>query len=798
MSAGFSLVARTGGLDGHSRIKTYDNQGRLEAEYGPVCDQTTNTLLFGKRMATSYSYYSTGQIHSKTEGIAASVGAALTSARSTEFVYDADTGRQIEKHVSWGSPQVTERTVTSYKPAKDGGGIDRVEVYGTNGQLRYWKQYGYDPATRRVSSVSSPEGVINYLHNDYGELTQIKTTAGQVANYTWDEMGHLISVSSNVFAAGAGQQAGVCVYSYDAKTGRKTKLTRPNGVETGYAYDSRGWVKTITHSKADAEPYLKLDYQRYPNGLIHIQTETRTGEDPGTTTWTYDYDGAKRLISAVATGSHAASYSYTYDKAANRTSQKVDASLTSYSYNSLNQLVAERTGASFKEYAYDAYGNLVTETSDGGATPDRRYTWDGENHLVRAEFPSEGAQAIAFEYSEQGARVGRKATGFANTGQNGDTRFLVDTENPTGFSQSLAELDPTQPTPQAQYAWGDDLLSEQSATGETGYILGDHLGSNRLSTSQAGTPTSAMSYTPFGEPKGTSGSPYRFTGQYRDPALGLQYQRARWLNTAQAAWLSQDPVFDWPGNFGNAYGYCGCNPANATDRSGTSNGEDVSFTAGEIGKLATLGLNTYNYGDLARQWAMVVATGGDPLTIASAAFWTVMLFLPGCAIFKKLGATVSKFGNVTVCSLGSVVAQSAAMRATMAALRTSERAMWKEAESLIGHIYQGLGAQMIAQSENVIVTGGRRIADWSATFLTNRVLVEVKHWSPWFLKKLEHNPALLKNAIQQFEKDLALAAEHGLTEVHWHFTSSGLPNVLLEEMKTLAEKSLVKICVFNY
>ena len=61
---------------------------------------------------------------------------------------------------------------------------------------------------------------------------------------------------------------------------------------------------------------------------------------------------------------------------------------------------------------------------------------------------------------------------------------------------------------------------------------------------------------------------YAFTGQLRDPATTLQHHRARWLATRRGQWVSHDPVFDFPGNMGFAFLYCGAGPTCQTDMLG--------------------------------------------------------------------------------------------------------------------------------------------------------------------------------------------------------------------------------------
>ena len=178
----------------------------------------------------------------------------------------------------------------------------------------------------------------------------------------------------------------------------------------------------------------------------------------------------------------------------------------------------------------------------------------------------------------------------------------MDHQNPTGYSQTLAELeivdpatgrpseaadaaarvarlntfDPLGPVAQTDFQQTDTGLSKTYR-----HLFADPLGSIRTLTSQTDSGTiesAAEDYTAFGTPINgslTSGEPpaatpqYAFTAQTRDPYSGLQYHRARWLNTGIGQWTSSDPEFDFPDNFGSSSAYVGGLPTTNSDPSGS-------------------------------------------------------------------------------------------------------------------------------------------------------------------------------------------------------------------------------------
>ena len=147
---------------------------------------------------------------------------------------------------------------------------------------------------------------------------------------------------------------------------------------------------------------------------------------------------------------------------------------------------------------------------------------------------------------------------------------------------NLSPLHQYLPTTTMPIFYGNSLLA-QTDSGGLSYFHNDHLVSTRLLTDSNGNAisNSDFNYSPYGELLNGTGSltNYHFTGQYRDADLSLQYHRARWLNPSLATWLSTDPVFDFPENFGNGYSYAGLNPICNQDFSGLFSIGEFNVTA---------------------------------------------------------------------------------------------------------------------------------------------------------------------------------------------------------------------------
>jgi RHS repeat-associated protein len=547
--------------NGRERTKEYDSKGRLTRELGAKGDDASGALT-NRRWLKKYEYYSSGQLRKIAEGTAAANGTEEKTTRSVEYVYDAWTGAQTEARFSDG-----RRIAKTYLPD---GRTDGVDIF--EGSLRvYWKQYAYNPPSGLVSRITTPEGTLEFEHDDYGQVSRIRTSTGQDYEYTYNAVGNLQYIYSRGLPGAPDQ---VVQYSYDQQ-GRRTLVRFSNGTETAYTYDAFGRAATIWHRKtSDQSNLLRLTYTRDRRGLIKQLVGERTSS---TVTSNYWYDHQKRLTDERRVGSTTVWYRYTYDGAGNRLSEKVDEDTTTYTYNSLGQLLSDGTFA----YQYDTFGNLFRKLQ--GGLVKETYTFDGANCLRR--MANDTGQVVYLSYDEQNTRIGKRFQ-FGATDQT--TCYLMDFENPTGLSQTLAEYNPSDPTSMCAYVYGTELLAQADGSHSAAFFHTDHLGSTRLLTDTSGSAIvgSDFSYKPYGELAGGNGSltSYAFTGQYRDPNLNLQYHRARWLNTELGSWLSLDKYFDLP-NFGNLYLYAGANSVNTIDLTG------LYATMGEIGAVQNISSN---------------------------------------------------------------------------------------------------------------------------------------------------------------------------------------------------------------
>jgi RHS repeat-associated protein len=268
----------------------------------------------------------------------------------------------------------------------------------------------------------------------------------------------------------------------------------------------------------------------------------------------YGYDALYRLTSETVTADpngHNGTTEYQYDNVGNRQQLIVNGTTANvYSYDADDRLGADQ---------YDANGNTVLS---GGVSD----SYDFENHLIQHG-------GVPIVYDGDGNRVAETAGGVT-------TNYLFDTVNPTGYAQVVDELQSGSIT--RTYSYGLDRISETQSSTTSFYGYDGH-GSVRFLTNSAGTITDSYDYDAFGNLINSTGSApnvYLFAGEQYDPALGLYYNRARYLNTSTGRFWSMDSYEgdpDAPLSL-HKYLYASASPVNRLDPSGHEDADLASFS----------------------------------------------------------------------------------------------------------------------------------------------------------------------------------------------------------------------------
>lgn len=164
----------------------------------------------------------------------------------------------------------------------------------------------------------------------------------------------------------------------------------------------------------------------------------------------------------------------------------------------------------------------------------------------------------------------------ATDGQTEDAELDPDNDSLTHAEELAAGTDPFLADTD-----GDGLNDgeEVDASGDpltgTRYRHGDHLGSTVVATGAAAGAIEQTLYRPYGEAvdvsPGLDDAPeFGFTGQRREPGLGLHDYRARWYDPSLGRFLEPDPIVAdvYSPQTLNAYSYVLGNPTNLVDPTG--------------------------------------------------------------------------------------------------------------------------------------------------------------------------------------------------------------------------------------
>ena len=508
------------------------------------------------------------------------------------------------------------------------------------GDTEYTESRTYDPATGRVASLSlSSEGLnigtIHYGYDYAGSLDEI-SALGRTTLYEYDASGRISRVES---------PEGVQTVSYNSsglRTRCATETDEGKYVETR-TYDALGHLLTQTHTRPDGSISYQVQYTLAPDGNRLSAVETRDSE---VATWDYTYDRLGRLEREQRTDSEGLGrdITYTYDADSNRVGadNALDDDLDeTYTYDASGRLTRVTRGdETYTVYSWTLNGeqSQVSEfDAQDNETKRQEFAWGGAGDRTLESvtfYESDGSGGLApqgrveYDYDHAGEKIARRVYD-ADGALRSHRKYLVDHQNPTGYSQTLAELEIVDPDtgkpsessnatarvarlstfdPLGPVAQTDFRQTAAGLSTTRRHLFADPLGSIRTLTSQTDSGTiesAAEDYTAFGTPihgSLTSGEPpaatpqYAFTAQTRDPYSGLQYHRARWLNTGIGQWTSSDPVFDSEGNFGSFCGYVGQSPIANLDPSGSMTLVGKVVVASIVSMLVLSGIHNYMIG----------------------------------------------------------------------------------------------------------------------------------------------------------------------------------------------------------
>ena len=432
------------------------------------------------------------------------------------------------------------KTTYSFDAAGRLTGIDYSEEATPDASFEY-------DADGNVVAISDGSGESSFTYDQLGRLTQSEDGHGETVEYgydlgeqqtglvypngkavsrAYDEAGRLESLTDWL--------GGTTTFGYDADS-NLTGITYPaeSGNVDEYAYDRASRVSEVTFKKG-SETLASLSYVR--DALGQVEKEAHSGL-PGPEELSFAYDQNNRLVEAGAAG-------FEYDAADNLT-KGIGSTNT---YDAASQL-ATGTGVT---YSYDKLGERTKSTPTSG--PATTYGYDQAGNLTSVSRPEEGESPAIAE------TMTYDATGLLATKTSGLATQHLSWDRSASLPLLLNDGE-------RNYVYGPNGLPiEQISSGEEPtYLHHDQLGSTSLLTSASGNTSAALSYTPYGELEGATGTattPLGFAGQYTDAETGLQYLRARFYDPGTGQFLTRDPLQSLTRE---PYAYAADNPANLVD-----------------------------------------------------------------------------------------------------------------------------------------------------------------------------------------------------------------------------------------
>lgn len=453
----------------------------------------------------------------------------------------------------------TEDGVTdySYDTADNFLAITFTNNLGEKQQL----EYTYDPAGQLLSETNSA-GLLQYRHDDLGNLETLTLPDQRKLNYLYYGSGHLHQINLD----------GRVITDFERDTLHKEVLRTQGELITRTRYDNCGRVagKSIHYRDAGVEvlPLLNKAY-RYDasdNLIAEVLSQTqRQGmsgavkdEDArleqiigrfhdlphsgksykGSNRYSYDLNDQLQTTHQTRPGLQATQVEdFKYDKAGNL-----------FDGPKLNGLIKHNRVLVYqdKRYRYDRFGRLCEKRTGGNFV--QYFEYDAEHRLISVEqYRSGGRERIVFEYDPLGRRVSKAI--YQNGGPEPHRRVLFHWQ---GF-RLLEEIQDGRPN---LYIYTDTVsheplarLSSRSGSEKILYFHNNLAGLPLQLTDRTGNTIWCNEFQAWGKEQPELHDHHcgdeqnlRFQGQYLDCETKLHYNTFRYFDPDVGRFTQPDPI----------------------------------------------------------------------------------------------------------------------------------------------------------------------------------------------------------------------------------------------------------------
>jgi len=518
-----------------------DKPYRLEYD---VADQLVKTITPAGR-TMRYAYDARGQKQAITDGLGNVINFVYDNRGNLTTVKDQRnntlTFSYDELFRLIGRRDPLGRQVTmEYDPV--GNVIAQTDRLGRRTAIAYDNLY-------RPTTITYADATVNYQYDAASRLTSVGDVNGAIT-WQYDNANRITSETTPL---------GVISYSYN-NANQRSSMTAANRLPVSYGYDSFGRLQTITQGS-----------ETFTYGYDALSRRTSL-QRPNNVTTTYQYDEIsrlKRLTHANATTTlEDLQYEFNLDNEISQVTSLASAPAAAPSKTATMADAANRIGQfGTANYSFNQEGQTTAKTDASGTTG---YQWDARGRLTRATLPS--GQTVDYGYDATGRRTSSSTNGLTTTYQYDGMEVVIDRSNGAAVD----------------YLNGpgiDDKLRQSDSTWGTMYFLRDHLGSTLgLTNTSGGLVEALQQYDAFGGSAGSARTRYGFTGRELDAATGLIHYRARWYDSQQGRFLSEDPL-GLAGGDSNLYAYVYNSPTNLFDPlglEGWGRGEWGEFGGGAV------------------------------------------------------------------------------------------------------------------------------------------------------------------------------------------------------------------------